>query len=141
MANARQWPKDFVLDAKKRKYAIAGGVDPRQVEEFWEDFHDWAIDQGATSKDWNARFRMRVRKAKGFNQFQGKAIAIKTKPTAPNYLLTTAYYRLSKFGRANMLSYAKENKMTDDDIRSVEGKFEREQRGLDTDQLVGRIGG
>ena len=65
-----RWPKGFVLDEKKKQYAIQHGIDPRQINEFWEDFYDAALTQDYHYADWDAAFRMRVRKAKLWNLFQ-----------------------------------------------------------------------
>jgi len=73
MKNATQWPKDFTLDSKKKDYATKHGIDFRKVDEFWEDFEDWCLANGAKYKDWDAAFRMRVRKAKQWGLFQGPA--------------------------------------------------------------------
>jgi len=69
---ARAWPGDFSLTDDKKRYAVEGGIHPEKVELFWADFKDWAQAKGATYKDWNAAFRMRVRKAPDFGkQFLG----------------------------------------------------------------------
>ena len=69
--NFSSWPKDFVLDDKKKKYATQNGIDYRKLDEFWGEFRDWCEANGAKYKDWDAAFRMRVRKAKQWGQFQG----------------------------------------------------------------------
>ena len=74
-----RWPKDFSLDEKKKKYAIQHGIDPRQLNDFWDHFYDAALTQDYHYADWDAAFRMRVRHAKMYNQFQAPP---KTK-TAP----------------------------------------------------------
>ena len=73
------WPKDFVLDEKKKQYAIKNGINPRQLNDFWELFHDYCIANESRYANWDAAFRMRVRHAKMYNQFQAPP---KTK-TAP----------------------------------------------------------
>jgi hypothetical protein len=73
MEKASQWPKNFVLDEKKKSYAIQNGIDPARLKDFWDDFYDWCLAKGATYKDWDAAFRMRVRKAKSWGLFQGTA--------------------------------------------------------------------
>ena len=62
------WPKDFSLTKTKKQYAINNQIDPKKVDLFFEDFHDWAIAKGATYKDWDAAFRMRVRKAQEYGK-------------------------------------------------------------------------
>ena len=74
-----RWPKGFVLDEKKKKYAIQHGIDPRQLNDFWDLFHDYCIANESHYADWDAAFRMRVRHAKMYNQFQ----APPQKKTAP----------------------------------------------------------
>jgi hypothetical protein len=69
---ARAWPSNFSLTDEKKKYAIEGGINEEKVDLFWADFKDWAGAKGATYKDWDAAFRMRVRKAPEFGkQFLG----------------------------------------------------------------------
>jgi len=69
--NATQWPKDFVLDEKKREYALQNGIGYNKLADFWADFEDWCLAHEAKYKDWDAAFRMRVRKAKQWGLFQG----------------------------------------------------------------------
>ena len=74
-----RWPQGFVLDEEKKKYAIKNGIDPRKLNDFWDLFHDYCIANESHYADWDAAFRMRVRHAKMYNQFQAPP---KTK-TAP----------------------------------------------------------
>jgi hypothetical protein len=55
------WPKDFSLTEKMRSYANEKGI--VKVDAFFDDFRDWAFAKGATYKDWQAAFRIRVGKA------------------------------------------------------------------------------
>ena len=73
--NATQWPKDFVLTQEKKDYATKNGIDYRKLDEFWGEFQDYCEANESKYKNWDAAFRMRVRKAKQWNQFQGPAKA------------------------------------------------------------------
>lgn len=63
-----EWPNDFVLDDKKRAYAIEHNIDENKLEDFFLDFKDWSLQHGAIYKDWDAAFRNRVRKAPEFGK-------------------------------------------------------------------------
>jgi hypothetical protein len=102
MTKASQWPKDFKLDEAKKSYAIKNGVDPKKLTDFWEDFQDWCLGKGAMYKDWDAAFRMRVRKAREWNLFQGRPEPIvkrrpRTDNTLPEALRVLATYGQEKF--------------------------------------------
>ena len=89
-----RWPESFVLDEKKKKYAIQGGIDPYKLKEFWEDFHDSALTHDYHYADWDAAFRMRVRKAKMWNQFQAPPQKKKTSQATSNDKLRKAFNAL-----------------------------------------------
>jgi phage replication O-like protein O len=57
------WPKDFHLTEKMRAYAVSKGIDEKKLDDFFQDFQDWAESKGATYKNWEAAFRTRVNKA------------------------------------------------------------------------------
>ena len=67
-SRACQWPKDFYMTKGMEQYAIDHEIDPEKLQDFWDDFHDWALSKGAKYKDWNAAFRTRVRKAKEYGK-------------------------------------------------------------------------
>ena len=103
-----QWPKDFVLDDKKRKYAIEKGLDPAKLDDWWDDFHDWSIAHGAKYKDWDAAFRMRVRKTK---QYTPEYLRQRTSNIAPrvaynvNHAQSQAYMTISANPGCDLLKF------------------------------------
>jgi len=116
---ACQWPRDFVLDEYKTRYAIQKGVHPRKVRELFEEFHDWAIDKGAVSKDWNARFRNWVRKAPEWNKrYMGTERKILPKESNRIHLLAQAkqHYECSK---DQFDHYCNAHNFTDEERESV----------------------
>lgn len=57
------WPDDFILTDKMIEYAIKNNIDPKKVELFFEDFHNWANQNEKKYKNWEAAYRNRVLKA------------------------------------------------------------------------------
>ena len=122
---ATQWPKGFVLDEKKKDYATKNGIDYRKLDDFWGEFQDWCEANEKTYKNWDAAFRMRVRKAKQWNLFQGPA-----KPKVQNTKLINgvanlqaAYCVLQNYGDSAFESYCKRNRLPADDRESVLNKY------------------
>jgi len=60
---AHEWPADFSLNEKMKKYALARSIAPEKINAFFQDFKDWADSKGAKYKNWEAAFRTRVNKA------------------------------------------------------------------------------
>ena len=119
--NATQWPKDFVLTQEKKDYAISNGIDSGKLESFWDDFHDWCLSKGAKYKDWDAAFRMRVRKAREWGLFQGVKHERKTekKVTAGFDNLQRALNILSNMGQDKFESFCRQTHLSDHDRECV----------------------
>ena len=92
---ATQWPKDWKMNAKMRDYATSHGISYLKLDDFWGEFQDWAEANEAKYKNWNAAFRMRVRKAKEWNLFQGPAKPIPRQKVPGQDKLMTAFQALS----------------------------------------------
>ena len=60
---ACEWPSDFCLTENLRHYATSKGIDPKQLDAFFDDFKYWAESKGAKYKSWEAAFKTRVNKA------------------------------------------------------------------------------
>lgn len=65
---ATQWPKNFALTNSMKQYGIDNGIDPEKIQDFFDEFEDWAKSKGATYKDWKAAYRNRVRRAPEFSK-------------------------------------------------------------------------
>ena len=74
---AVKWPEGFCMTDNMKKYAMEHGIDSNKLVLFFEDFHNWADQNEAIYKNWEAAFRTRVTKAqewgKQFLKSEGRA--------------------------------------------------------------------
>ncbi len=65
---AVKWPEDFYMTEKMKQHAVDHGIDPTELDLFFEDFHNWADQNERKYIDWEAAFRTRVGKAQDYGK-------------------------------------------------------------------------